>query len=150
MESVMSFVQMAVKFVNNSNVGYWRRFEKGFCWLIYNQLLKWNLINLRRYMSLPGLVIWIVCNQVFFPPRSLISISFIYFMYSWKTSSRNQSSCLMPFVSCFWTNADHVTLGTIPSCRRGTWWCSRDLASGPPVFPALTSDSEHNESFSEM
>lgn len=75
------FCEMAVKILNNSNGGYWRRFAKEFCWLIYNQLLKWNLINLGRYMSLPGLVIWIVCNWFFFP-ESLISISFIYFMYS--------------------------------------------------------------------
>lgn len=127
MESVMSFVKMAVKFLNNSNGGYWRRFEKGFCWLIYNQLLKWNLINLGRYMSLSGLVKWIVCNW-FFPPESLISISFIYFMYSWKMSSKNQSFCLATFVSCFWTNTDGFTLGRIPSYRRRG---SRDLHSSP-------------------
>lgn len=138
MESVMSFVKMAVKVLNNSSGGYWRRFEKEFCWLIYNQLLKWNLINLGRYMSLSGLVIWIVCNWFFFP-ESLISISLIYFMYSWKMSSKNQSSWLAAFVSCFWTNTDCYVLGRIPSFRM--WWCSRDLVSGPPVFSTLMCNS---------
>ena len=37
---VLCLVKMAVKFLTNSNGGYWRWFKKGFCWLIYNQLLK--------------------------------------------------------------------------------------------------------------
>lgn len=111
LESVMSFVKMAVKVLNNSNGGNWRRFGKGFCWLIYNQLLKWNLINLRRYMSLSGLVIWIVCNWFFFP-ESLLSISFIYFI--WKMNSKNQSSwlsclCLL-FLDKYWSF--HVRQGS--------------------------------------
>lgn len=39
-------------------------------------------------------------------------------------SSRNQSSRLASFVSCFWINAHHFVLGRIPSWRRGMWWCS--------------------------
>lgn len=38
--SVMSSVQMTVKFLNNSSLRILRRFEKGVLLLIYNQLLK--------------------------------------------------------------------------------------------------------------
>lgn len=132
---------MAVKVLNNSNGGYWRQLEKGFYWLIYNQLLKWNLINLGRYMSLSGLVIWIVCNW-FFPPESLISISFIHFMYSWKRSSKNQSSFLATLVSCFWTNPDQFMLVRVASpSRTGKRVQVRDLPSSSPMWLGVSQTS---------
>lgn len=71
-----------------------------FCQLIYNQLLKWNLINLGRYMNLPELLIGIVYNSFFLiSPESLPSVSSICFMNSWKMSSRDEWSCLASYIS---------------------------------------------------
>lgn len=148
MGSVISFVKMVVKVLNNSNGGYWRRFEKGFCWLIYNQLLKWNLINLGRYMSLPGLVIWIVCNWFFFREPH---INFFYVFYVFLENDLQKSEFLSSLLCLFFPDkcwSFHVRQDSL--LKKRDVMVPRILGSSLPVFPALTRDSGHVTSFFEM